>query len=53
MLNASESPSYQIRGKMSILPQTTLDERQKWLYEHAGKLFDHYLVDSVTDLGDA
>ena len=34
------------------LHKSNVEEKRKWLYYHAEKLFDHYFSDSVTELGD-
>lgn len=37
----------------SNLHQGSMEEKRKWLCEHAANLFDQYVSDSVTELGDA
>lgn len=35
------------------LHQSNVEEKRKWLHEHAGKLFDLFVSDSIAELGDA
>ena len=50
MESVNDSPKRNVFS--SNLHQGSMEEKRKWLCEHAANLFDQYLSDSVTELGD-
>lgn len=51
MESVNDSPKRNVFS--SNLHQGGMEEKRRWLCEHAAKLFDQYVSDSVTKLGDA
>lgn len=51
MESVNDSPKRNVFS--SNLNQGSMEEKRRWLCEHAATLFDQYVSDSVTELGDA
>lgn len=51
MVSVNDLPTRNVFS--SNLHQGSMEEKRRWLYEHAAKMFDQYVSDSVTELGNA